>query len=182
MALKTNYKEDVFTGNRKYQMTTNGDGTVSFTDVTEYSQVGDTFGAADINATNAAINNIGTWVLIDRLSVMGGTNENKDLTISFSQLKSMYKAIALTLSKDAGSIDSRALFGLCETTILPTDFFVDFIYHPDPSDDGDYFSAVVVKTSYVSGRLCVHNDNSTLNLSLNNDESDWVAITLFGII
>lgn len=57
MALKTNYKEDVFSGNRKYNMINNGDGTVSFEDVTDYSQVGDTFGAADINETNSAINN-----------------------------------------------------------------------------------------------------------------------------
>ena len=60
MALKTDYKEDVFTGNRKYQMIDNGDDTVSFVDVTSYSQVGDTFGAADINATNTAINGIST--------------------------------------------------------------------------------------------------------------------------
>lgn len=57
MALKTNYKEDIFSGNRKYNMINNGDGTVSFEDVTEYSQVGDTFGAADINATNDTIEN-----------------------------------------------------------------------------------------------------------------------------
>lgn len=57
MALKTNYKDDVFSGRRKYRMINNADGTVSFEDVTEYSQVGDTFGAADINATNSDIEN-----------------------------------------------------------------------------------------------------------------------------
>lgn len=58
--LRTDYKDDVLDTSvntqRKYQMTTNEDGTVSFTDVTEYSQVGDTFGAADVNATNEAVN------------------------------------------------------------------------------------------------------------------------------
>lgn len=39
-------------------MTDNGDGSVSFEDVTNYSQVGDSFGAADINETNTAINGI----------------------------------------------------------------------------------------------------------------------------
>lgn len=61
MALKTNYKEDVLaTANtkRKYNMITNDDGTVSFEDVTEYQQTGDNFGAADINTTNMAVNNI----------------------------------------------------------------------------------------------------------------------------
>lgn len=54
--LKTDYLDAVFAGNRKYQQTTNGDGTVSFTDRTEYTQEGDRFGAEDINDTNSAIN------------------------------------------------------------------------------------------------------------------------------
>lgn len=66
--LKTNYVDDVLdtTKNqvRKYQQIQNNDGTVSFVDVTEYTQVGTSFGAKDINDTNAAINavngNLGT--------------------------------------------------------------------------------------------------------------------------
>lgn len=58
--LRTDYKDDVLDTSvntqRKYQMITNEDGTVSFTDVTEYSQVGDTFGAVDVNAMNEAVN------------------------------------------------------------------------------------------------------------------------------
>ncbi len=54
--LKTNYKDAVFSGNRKYQEITNSDGTVSFTDQTSYTQQGDQFGASDINETNSAIN------------------------------------------------------------------------------------------------------------------------------
>lgn len=60
--LKTNYADDVLdtTKNqlRKYQQIQNDDGTVSFVDVTEYTQVGTSFGAKDINDTNAAINNV----------------------------------------------------------------------------------------------------------------------------
>ena len=57
MALKTNYKDDIpISDLRKYQMRDNGDGTVSFVDVTEYEQEGDTFGAGDINATNQEVN------------------------------------------------------------------------------------------------------------------------------
>ena len=56
--LKVNYKDAVFSGSRKYQQTTNGDGTVSFSDVTTYTQQGDQFGANDINETNAAINSV----------------------------------------------------------------------------------------------------------------------------
>lgn len=58
--LKTDYKDDVLdtTQNtkRKYQMIDNGDGTVSFEDVTEYLQQGDSFGADDTNATNTKVN------------------------------------------------------------------------------------------------------------------------------
>lgn len=56
MALKTDYKDDIFSGNRKYAQIDNGDGTISFTDQTEYDQVGDTFGATQINEIDGKIN------------------------------------------------------------------------------------------------------------------------------
>lgn len=62
MALKENYKDDILDTSqnvkRKYQMENNGDGTVSFTDVTEYTQQGDNFGSGDINATNSKVNTL----------------------------------------------------------------------------------------------------------------------------
>ena len=61
MALRTDYKDDILdiskNEKRKYNMITNPDGTVSFEDVTVYSQVGDTFGAADVNTITVALNN-----------------------------------------------------------------------------------------------------------------------------
>ena len=56
--LKTNYKDDMFSGDRKYREIRNSDGTVSFEDVTVYSQEGDVFASADINATNAEVNTL----------------------------------------------------------------------------------------------------------------------------
>ena len=60
--LKTNYVDDVLDSDknqfRKYQMIYNDDGTVSFVDVTTYTQNGDSFGAKDINDTNAAVNEL----------------------------------------------------------------------------------------------------------------------------
>lgn len=50
-------------------MTTNQDGSVSFTDVTEYSQVGDTYGAAKINEQNTAINEKGVVVSDEPIDV-----------------------------------------------------------------------------------------------------------------
>ena len=58
--LPTNFKDDVLTsqmaGRRKYNLIQNEDGTYSLDDVTEYSQVGSNFGAAQMNATNMAVN------------------------------------------------------------------------------------------------------------------------------
>ena len=60
--LKTTYKDDVLNTSanekRKYNMITNEDGTVSLVDATDYLQVGDSFGAADINATNKKVNEL----------------------------------------------------------------------------------------------------------------------------
>lgn len=56
MALKTNYKDDMFSGRRKYQLINNDDGTISLDDVTSYQQQGDIFSSYDINTTNTAVN------------------------------------------------------------------------------------------------------------------------------
>lgn len=62
--LKTDYKDDVLDTEvnelRKYQMIQNEDGTVSFVDVTEYLQVGDSFGSVDVNAITERLTDIGT--------------------------------------------------------------------------------------------------------------------------
>lgn len=56
MSLKTDYKDAIFKEKRKYKMIDNGDGTVSFDDVTDYTQAGTQFGAADVNAITGLIN------------------------------------------------------------------------------------------------------------------------------
>ena len=62
--LKNNYKDDMFSGSRKYTMVDNGDKTISLLDVTEYTQEGDQFGANDINATNEEVNRLGNSVTV----------------------------------------------------------------------------------------------------------------------
>ena len=58
--LQVDFKDDVLqaamAGKRKYRVIQNEDGTISLEDVTEYSQVGSNFGAAQMNATNMAVN------------------------------------------------------------------------------------------------------------------------------
>ena len=55
-------------------MIQNQDGTVSLTDVTEYSVSGDSFGAADINATNAAVNALDSVTIDYTLTASGWVN------------------------------------------------------------------------------------------------------------
>lgn len=55
-ALRTDYKDDIYQGNRKYIQTKNEDGTVSFSDATQYEQEGDYFGANEINIISQAVN------------------------------------------------------------------------------------------------------------------------------
>lgn len=62
MALRTDYTDAVFTGNRKYRMINNSDGTISLEDVTEYSQLDTALvGAVDMNNTNTAVNSNTTF-------------------------------------------------------------------------------------------------------------------------
>lgn len=57
MSLKTDYLDFIASEDgKKYSISANADGTSNITDVTTYEQTGDAFGAADINATNEAVN------------------------------------------------------------------------------------------------------------------------------
>ena len=83
--LKTNYKDDVLDASknekRKFRMIQNDDGTVSFDDATEYTQQGDAFGAADINATNAKINEQSQSLTYKKIATLSGaTAQSIDFT------------------------------------------------------------------------------------------------------
>lgn len=74
MSLKVDYVDAVYTGNKKYTITANSDGTSTITDSTEYSQKGTQFGAKDINETNAAVNRLNHVTEIT-LTVAGWTGD-----------------------------------------------------------------------------------------------------------
>lgn len=105
--LKTNYVDDVLdtTKNqlRKYQQIQNDDGTVSFVDVTEYTQVGTSFGAKDINDTNAAINDV-NGNLTNPTQLASEDIKNKtNTTIVFPESYNKYKQLIVRI----GCNDSR---------------------------------------------------------------------------
>lgn len=64
MSLKTDFKNDILDvsmdGKRRYRMIENSDGTVSFVDATTYTELGNNYGANEINEQNTAINKINT--------------------------------------------------------------------------------------------------------------------------
>lgn len=66
--LKTDYKDSMCDGARKYRITNNPDGTAGITDMTVYTQEGDRFGANDINATNSDVNKMQNTVVISLLA------------------------------------------------------------------------------------------------------------------
>ena len=82
--LKTNYVDDVLDSSknqlRKYQQIQNDDGTVSFVDVTEYSTTGTSFGAKDINDTNAAVNELNESLGGNTLGTIVSLTQNVDYT------------------------------------------------------------------------------------------------------
>lgn len=56
--LKTNYKNDKYTGKRLYQVTNVSANTINLDDITQYAEEGDIFSADDFNDTNKAINDL----------------------------------------------------------------------------------------------------------------------------
>lgn len=145
-ALKTDYKDAVYTGNRKYTQTNNADGTISLVDATAYSTEGDPFGASDINATNSAVNanstNIsalqakikttakqitltaaswssGSYTIRDSLITATSNQEIiPSPSISADQYKALVKASIVATGQSVGSITIKA-FGTVPSIDIP---------------------------------------------------------------
>lgn len=75
MALKTDFKDDIFEGNRKYKLSQDGTGNTEIQDVTVYSQEGDLFTAEHINATNEAVNGLSEDMVDLKKSVSDGKTQ-----------------------------------------------------------------------------------------------------------
>lgn len=85
--LRTDFKDDVLNiitnEKRKYKMINNADGTVSFEDVTDYVQQGDTFGATEVNLITEKVNScLSKQDIVDNLE-----NTAADLPLSANQGK-----------------------------------------------------------------------------------------------
>lgn len=93
MILKTDYKNDVWEGERKYNQTENADGTVSLDDVTNYSVVGDVFNADDINATNRAVNANTQGLVAERAATNQQIQDANQQTAAVNQRVDGLKAV-----------------------------------------------------------------------------------------
>lgn len=115
--LKTNYVDDVLdtTKNqlRKYQQIQNDDGTVSFVDVTEYTQVGTSFGAKDINDTNAAINDVNGKLLNITTKKVSFPKGNAIITIDGIKKGACIIAMRNVISN--GTVATYITSALCDT-------------------------------------------------------------------
>lgn len=105
--LKTNYVDDKLDTSknqlRKYNMTTNDDGTVSFVDVTTYTTQGTSFGAKDVNDTNAAINELNLKMELVRSHV--------GMIVQSTTLDTEAKVIAIYGGTSWAKIEGRFLLG-----------------------------------------------------------------------
>ena len=105
--LKTNYVDDKLNASanqlRKYQQIKNDDGTVSFVDVTDYTETGTSFGANDINATNKAINK--------------NTTDINSLNLKFDGLNQSMKQI-ITTEECIVKTKENAFVNINDSTII----------------------------------------------------------------
>lgn len=114
--LKTNYKNDAYSGNRKFKMTNNSDGTVSFEDVTPYTQTGDNFGAAELNSFAEAINESADKN--DLMNDLAGINSNQGASkfVGALAIKTLMSKLSLLFA------ESDTVGGVTWTTSHVTNF------------------------------------------------------------
>ena len=111
-ALKTDYKDDVITGNRKYTLTTEGNYTI-ITDATTYSQVGDVINAGVFNEINENIMSDTAFVTLQA----SGWNNSKQYTITDSRIHvdattGHETQQTMTISRYANSNERQAWYDL----------------------------------------------------------------------
>lgn len=112
--LPVNFKDDILkenmNGKRRFNIIQNSDGTVSFEDVTDYTQVGSTFGAAQINATNEAVNNAAdASKIIDSLETIKANTQSGYIAgaLAVKALNSNLKSLKIVQFETGGNGDYK---------------------------------------------------------------------------
>lgn len=105
MALKTDFKDDIFEGNRKYKLSQDGEGNTEIQDVTAYSQEGDIFTAEHINATNEAVNGLSE----DMVNLKNSVSDGKAQVAAAITAKRVPTAATATFGEMADNIGKIVL-------------------------------------------------------------------------
>lgn len=128
-----NFKDDIMNssmgGKRRYKMIDNSDGTISLEDATTYDQVGSKYGAAQINATNQAVNAAAdAGKIIDDLDAINNVTKEGYMAgaLALKQVNSNLGGYALTTIdgkiayyKESEGADSAVPF-ISKKTMTPT--------------------------------------------------------------
>lgn len=130
MSLKTDYKDAMYDGQRRYWLIKNEDGTYSILDATTYTQVGDKFGSNDVNAINTEINKMqqmqtvlvpaSAWsaaVPYTQTITINGIKEEDSPVVSFSISENNASADAVKAQSKAYGFVDKAVTGAGKITL-----------------------------------------------------------------
>lgn len=167
--LPVNFKDDILAASnpkRKYQQTSNSDGSVSLEDVTSYSQQGSDFGASQINQTNKAINNIYTEriLTLDELELV----TEPGFFVDAEAVKEAYDELNGNIQKAIKRIPKQA-------TKIVTGSGTNVLYPYTISDVQDMFGNESIGVEDVTV-VCQNADFDTVRLSV--DSVVWQGNTL----
>lgn len=169
MALKTDYKDDVFSGNRKYQKTDNPDGTISLVEKTAYSQKGDTFSAADINEINKAVNGLSA-VATESANGLMSSEDKTALDVLKNDGPMVLKSLGRVMTANVNYGDSKLRFMIAsgETSEGKPD---DSGYILNFSWDNDKWESQLFLPS-------TSNANSPMQyrFMINGEWKDWISL------
>lgn len=136
-------------GRRRFRIIQNDDGTVSFEDVTELSQVGDDYGQKEINQLNREVNNA---VKKDDLIHSLAITEDGMVMDGKTCAENLIKALGTTLEGTLGAGETTLTF---TSAAITDDSLIDI--YTDP---------------YCDGLTAAEQDGNTLTLTFSAQKTD----------
>lgn len=119
--LRTNYKDDILAaamdGKRQYQMINNPNGTVSFVDVTDYTQNGDIFSAGDVNGIDTQVNANTQNIATNTQNIATNARNIATNTSNIETNRQNISTNSQAISRNSGRIVSLEAYKLTLTTL-----------------------------------------------------------------